>query len=88
MKIVSHESNTASVSCSLLQVVDIFNSSNIDTNLVMHLIIQCQGLAEDMAACETNSFHSVRTYEYKQVTGFQSPCKSPIKFTAFCSHVG
>jgi hypothetical protein len=60
------------LSCSLLQVVDIFSNSDIDISLVMQLLVHSQGLAEDIVACETNNFHSVRAQECKRVIDFQS----------------
>lgn len=47
----------------LLQVVDIFSNSDIDTSLVMQLLVHSQGLAEDIIACETNKFHSEVMYQ-------------------------
>jgi hypothetical protein len=49
--------------CSLLQVVDIFSNSDIDISQVMQLLMHSQNLAEDIVACETHSFHSVRPQE-------------------------
>lgn len=58
-------------SYSLLQVVDIFSNSDIDTSLVMQLLVHSQGITEDIVACETNNFYSVRAQEYKWVIDFQ-----------------
>jgi hypothetical protein len=59
------------LSYSLLQVVDIFSNSDIDTSLVMQLLVHSQGLAEDIVTCEANNFYSVRAQEYKWFINFQ-----------------
>jgi hypothetical protein len=60
--IMPHKNNRIPLSCSLLQVVDIFSRCDIDTSLVIQLLTHCQALAEDILTHETNSLHSVRVY--------------------------
>ncbi|KDR19234.1 hypothetical protein L798_06289 [Zootermopsis nevadensis] len=63
VEIMSYKNDRAPLSCSLLRVVEVFSSSDIDTSLVTQLLAHCQEIAESILACETNSFHSEVMYQ-------------------------
>lgn len=55
-------------------MAEIFSKCDIDVNVVMQLLVNSQHLAVDIAACETNILHSVRTDKQQQATDLRLLC--------------